>query len=79
MKPFVYDALLQVDVGYKEDVLAEIRACYGKMLEAGATSAWETAKGAEDFDRAGSLCHGWSSIPVYYYHTLAMCNVEQKA
>ena len=79
MKPFVYDALLQVDEGYKEDVLAEIRACYGRMLEAGATSAWETAKGAEDFDRAGSLCHGWSSIPVYYYHALGMCGVEQKA
>ena len=73
MKPFVYDALLLVDAAYKEDILNEIRACYGRMLDAGATSAWETAKGAEDFDRAGSLCHGWSSIPVYYYHTLGMC------
>jgi hypothetical protein len=37
------------------------------MLFAGATSFWETGRGGDDFDRAGSLCHGWSALPVYYY------------
>ncbi|OQA82794.1 MAG: Bacterial alpha-L-rhamnosidase [Lentisphaerae bacterium ADurb.Bin242] len=32
----------------------------------GATSLWETAFGADDFAFAGSLCHAWSSIHVYY-------------
>ena len=38
------------------------------MLYHGATSFWETIKGADDFDKAGSLCHGWSAIPVYFYY-----------
>lgn len=39
----------------------------GKMLDAGATSFWEMKDGWKDFDGAGSLCHGWSAIPVYFY------------
>ena len=37
------------------------------MLDRGATSFWETELGWEDFDYAGSLCHGWSAIPLYLY------------
>lgn len=37
------------------------------MLLAGATSFWETPRGGDDFTNAGSLCHGWSALPVYYY------------
>jgi len=37
------------------------------MVLAGATSFWETGLGGADFNNAGSLCHGWSSLPVYYY------------
>ena len=43
---------------------------YQKMLDAGTTSFWETEDGESAFDRAGSLCHAWSSMPVYYYHLL---------
>ena len=55
---------------YKPWVLADIEAVYKPMLDAGATSVWETEKGEADFSRAGSLCHGWSAMPVYYYHIL---------
>jgi len=72
MKCFLYDALLKTDEKYKDFVLSEIRKNYSYMLDSGATSAWETIKGAEDFDGAGSLCHGWSAIPVYYYHKFGM-------
>ena len=37
------------------------------MLLNGARTFWETERGAEDFHRAGSLCHGWSAIPIYFY------------
>jgi hypothetical protein len=68
MKSFKYDAMLSVDKEkYKEAVLSEIRKTYKTMLDFGSTTVWETAKGAKDFDNAGSLCHGWSAIPVYYY------------
>lgn len=68
MKCFEYDALLLTDFEkWRGHVLNEIRCLYGKMLAAGATSVWETAEGARAFGNAGSLCHGWSAMPVYYY------------
>ncbi len=71
MAGFRYDALLREDrETYGEVILAEIDRVWGGMLEAGATSFWETAEGAPAFGGAGSLCHGWSAIPVYYYHKL---------
>lgn len=71
MKAFKYDALLLCDEArYTNAVLNEIRADYQKMLNAGATSVWETVAGAKDFDNAGSLCHGWNALPIYYYSRL---------
>lgn len=49
-------------------VLADIEATWGKMLWAGATTFWETINGAADFYNAGSLCHGWSAVPLYVYY-----------
>ena len=68
MKCFKYDALLIVDDNYKDVILAEIRTAYKKMLDVGSATVWETDEGEAAFDHAGSLCHGWSAIPVYYYH-----------
>ena len=69
MKCFLYDALLMCG-DYSGYILDDIDAVYGRMLDAGATSVWETEKGEADFGGAGSLCHGWSALPVYYFHTL---------
>ena len=68
MLPFVYDALLLHDANAREFVLADIRQKYGSMLDRGATSFWETLEGAPAFGNAGSLCHGWSVMPIHYYH-----------
>lgn len=71
MNVFVYDALLKTNKAkYAPYILNEIDNTYGYMLKNGATTFWETIKGAADFGGAGSLCHGWSAIPVYYYHLL---------
>ncbi len=71
MKAFKYDALLKIDEEkYTEHILNEIDKNYAYMLNQGATSFWETLKGAEDFHNAGSLCHGWSAIPIIYYRRL---------
>lgn len=71
MMCFKYDALLQINKEkYRDYILKDIDATYGKMLNAGATSFWETENGQSDFSNAASLCHGWSAMPVYYYHTL---------
>ena len=67
MKIFKYECMLLTDEPrWKEWVLSEIRREYGKMIENGNT-VWETDKGSVAFDNAGSLCHGWSSVPIYFY------------
>ena len=68
---FKYDALLKQDQEtYKSYILQDIICRYSKMLDAGATSFWETELGEADFCGAGSLCHGWSAMPVYYFSIL---------
>ena len=66
---FKYEVLLKQG-GYEEYLWKEIEKVWGYMLKCGATTFWETIKGAADFDGAGSLCHGWSAVPVYVYHKL---------
>ncbi len=68
---FKYDALLLQDKEkYSAYILEDIIRRYTKMLAAGATSFWETELGEADFWGAGSLCHGWSAMPVYYFSIL---------
>ena len=66
MCTYYYDALLSFGDKYRDFIVADIKKKYFNMLSAGATTFWETELGAEDFGGAGSLCHGWSAIPVYY-------------
>lgn len=71
MQCFKYDALLKVNrEKYASFVLMDIENNYEPMLAFGGNTVWETAKGESDFDNAGSLCHGWSAMPIYYYHIL---------
>lgn len=70
MKCFKYDALLSIDKEYKNVILEEIRTAYKKMLDEGYTTVWETDEGPGSFDKAGSLCHGWSAIPIYFFNLL---------
>ncbi len=66
-----YQALLQDEAAYADLVFEEIGRIWGGMLAKGATSFWETEKGEADFHHAGSLCHAWSAIPVYFYYAYA--------
>ena len=52
---------------YGAFILDDIERQWGYMLYNGATSFWETILGEADFDGAGSLCHGWSAIPIYIF------------
>lgn len=63
-----YGALLKVNDGYKDYVLEDIRKKYKYMLEKGATTFWETLNGSAENGGVGSLCYGWSALPIYYYH-----------
>lgn len=69
---YLFEALLQEPDQYADYVLQKIEQDWGYMLYQGATSFWETIKGADDFAQAGSLCHGWSAIPVYFYQAYVL-------
>ena len=67
MRIFKYEALLKTDkTRFYPLILEEIRRDYKTMLDAGYDCVWETTKGWPAFDNAGSLCHGWSAVPVLY-------------
>ena len=70
MHVFRYDAMLLLDSSCGDFILDDIDKTYMYMLRRGATTFWETIKGERDFDWVGSLCHGWSALPIYYYETL---------
>ena len=52
-----------------------INDTFGPMLEVGDT-LWETADGEKAFDKAGSMCHGWSSVFAYFFQR-AVLGVKQ--
>ena len=66
MNTFLYDALIARGENYRDFIVEDIKNKYGKMLSGETGTFWETELGAADFGGAGSLCHGWSAIPVYY-------------
>lgn len=68
MKGFFYDAIYMADEQNAEYIISDICKDYSHMLDRGATTFWETIIGAEDFNYAGSLCHGWNALPIYYIH-----------
>lgn len=68
-KCFKYDGLIKTNKdAYKDYILSDIEKTYNPMIETG--TVWETAEGKSSFGGAGSLCHGWSSIPIYYFNLL---------
>ena len=71
MQCFLFDACLAVDFErYRPYVLEKIQETYRPMVKLGLGTVWETELGERDFHNAGSLCHGWSAMPIYYYHIL---------
>ncbi len=65
---YKYEALMTRPEIYAKTVFNSIAEIWGNMLFQGATSFWETGRAGWDFDNAGSLCHAWSAIPVYFYY-----------
>jgi len=72
MMCYVYEALLQDREMYASMVFEHIKTTWGHMVASGHTTFWETIKGAADFEGAGSLCHGWSVVPTYFYYAYVL-------
>lgn len=63
---YLIPALMEHDGESREWVDTLMQREFNRMTLSGATSLWETAGGAKDFNGGGSLCHAWSSVPVYF-------------
>jgi hypothetical protein len=63
---YLVKGLMPINPSARRLVSDSIRRHWEPMVCAGATSFWETQYGGHDFSQAGSLCHGWSALPVYY-------------
>lgn len=64
---YKFSALLEEPDKYASLVFDKIAEDWGDMLYKGATSFWETIEGSRGFDNSGSMCHGWSAVPAYFY------------
>ena len=64
---YKYEALIASGGEAAAAAFRSMEADWSRMVEAGATSFWEMREGWQAFGNAGSLCHGWSAIPVYIY------------
>ncbi len=69
---FKYETLMKNPKKYARFVFNKIAEEWGHMLYNNATAFWETIDGASAFDNGGSLCHGWSAVPIYFYHKYAL-------
>ena len=69
---YMVKAALKLGCRGREFIQMRQSRAFAPMLAVGATSLWETPLGAQDFELAGSLCHAWSSVPVYYCHAIVL-------
>lgn len=65
------DALMEEPEKYYNNINNHILRTWGKMLYSGTTTFWETINGSDAFSKIGSLCHGWSAVPIYFWHKYA--------
>jgi glycogen debranching enzyme len=64
---YKYEALRAAGGAAERAMRKSLDETWSVMLDAGATSFWEVSEGWKAFGSAGSLCHGWSAVPVYFY------------
>mgnify|MGYP000719454388 CR=1 FL=1 len=60
-------AMVGANPSHQTALYTRARDTYGEMLFAGATSLWEVGA-RDDWSAGASLCHAWSSFPVWLCH-----------
>ena len=69
---YFYRALLQGGEEARDYLSHRLMRDFGAMAASDSTTMWETNRGEADFDNAGSLCHGWSALPLYYFFAIKL-------
>jgi alpha-L-rhamnosidase len=75
MSFFYYEALMKM--GNTRKLVDDIRLQFGRMLDYGATTCWETYPKTDDSDPTPSQltrshCHAWSAAPGYFLGTAVL-------
>lgn len=69
---YFYRALLSGGAEARAYLAQRLMLDFGAMAASDSTTMWETNQGDADFDNAGSLCHGWSALPLYYFFAIKL-------
>ena len=64
--PYLPGAVMEQNETSRNWCAEKLANLFEPLILQNATSLWETPSGANDFSYAGSLCHGWSSLPAYF-------------
>lgn len=65
---YLYRALMEISPETRAFAAKAIAEKFEHIVLSGSSTLWETGYGSSDFAGAGSLCHGWSSLPAYHYN-----------
>lgn len=65
---YYYEALLPEGPEIRNFLAEKLKKDFGMMISGESGTMWETDLGDADFENAGSLCHGWSALPVWYFY-----------
>lgn len=69
---YYYAALVKESSEIRKYLAEKVWNDFGKMVQGQSTTMWETDIGEDDFEFAGSLCHGWSALPLWYFYAMKL-------
>ena len=70
--PYWLMGSLKLPISWREKIFPRLLQVFTPSLFQDSSTLWETELGGEDFTFAGSLCHGWSSLPSWYLRAVAL-------
>ncbi len=70
--PYWLMGSLKLAKPWREKIFPRLLQVFSPPLFQDSSTLWETELGGEDFVFAGSLCHGWSSLPSWYLRAVAL-------
>lgn len=69
---YMYRAFMENSPEARTFTAKTVAENFERIVLSGSSTLWETGYGSSDFAGAGSLCHGWSSLPAYHYNSYVL-------
>lgn len=68
-KYYLMRGLMEHSAKSRQWLLEHLDGIWQDIVLSGTSCLWETSHGASDFGFAGSLCHGWSALPIFHHYS----------